>query len=109
MTPDLPSVGWAMAFLAGTVSFLSPCVMPLIPGYLSYVSGVSLGESHGAVPGGSARVLGQSLLFVLGFTVVFVALGATASTIGAAGTSSSTASSRPSPRTAPNCASAPVK
>lgn len=84
MTPDLPPVGWAMAFFAGTVSFLSPCVMPLIPGYLSYVSGVSLHESHGAALGGSARVLGQSLLFVLGFTVVFVALGATASTIGAA-------------------------
>ena len=51
MTPNLPPVSWALAFLAGAMSFLSPCVVPLIPGYLSYVSGVSVGDLHASVPG----------------------------------------------------------
>ncbi len=71
-------------FLAGAASFLSPCVIPLIPGYLSYVSGVSTAELEAGAPSLSGRVLGHSLLFVLGFVLVFVALGASASTIGAA-------------------------
>ncbi|MGH2361912.1 MAG: cytochrome c biogenesis CcdA family protein [bacterium] len=83
MTPDPLQVGWVIPFLAGTVSFLSPCVMPLIPGYLSYVSGASMDELEAGAPGLTRRVLAQSLLFVLGFALVFVALGASASAIGA--------------------------
>jgi cytochrome c-type biogenesis protein len=71
------------AFGAGFLSFISPCVLPLIPGYLSFVSGVSLEEMRGEV-GSSARrqVLLTSLAFVLGFSIVFITLGATASVIG---------------------------
>jgi len=57
--------------------------MPLIPGYLSYVSGVSMDDLEAGASGHSQVVLRQSLLFVLGFALVFVALGASASTIGA--------------------------
>jgi cytochrome c-type biogenesis protein len=73
------------AFVAGILSFISPCVLPLIPGYISFVSGASLEEMRGAGPAGaSARghVLLTSLAFVLGFSVVFVALGASASAVG---------------------------
>lgn len=84
MIPDPRQVSWVIPFLAGAVSFLSPCVIPLIPGYLSYVSGVSVGGLEAGAPGQIGRVLGQSLLFVLGFALVFVALGASASAIGAA-------------------------
>ncbi len=75
---------WLVPFLVGAVSFLSPCVLPLIPGYLTYVSGVSLDELQAGAPRRTGRVLAQSALFVLGFALVFVALGATASAIGAA-------------------------
>src|ERR671936_90820 len=63
---------FAAAFAAGIVAFVSPCVLPLIPGYLSFVSGVGLDEL-GARP---RRVVGQTALFVLGFGVVFALLGA---------------------------------
>lgn len=72
----------ALAFTAGLISFLSPCVLPLLPGYLSYLSGVSV-EDVPAERDGSTT-LGVAALFVLGFSLVFVALGATASYIGAA-------------------------
>jgi cytochrome c-type biogenesis protein len=84
MTPDPLQVSWVIPFLAGIVSFLSPCVIPLIPGYVSYISGGSLDELEARAPGRTGRVLGQSLLFVLGFALVFVALGASASAIGGA-------------------------
>jgi cytochrome c-type biogenesis protein len=78
------------AFGAGLLSFVSPCVLPLIPGYLSYVSGLSLDEMRGtgaaaaALDRGDARrrVVIASLAFILGFSLVFIALGATATTIG---------------------------
>jgi cytochrome c-type biogenesis protein len=74
------------AFVAGVLSFISPCVLPLVPGYLSFVSGVSLEKlkdgGTGAGEGAARRVFIASLFFVLGFSVVFVALGATASTLG---------------------------
>jgi cytochrome c-type biogenesis protein len=57
-----------LAFLAGLVSFVTPCVLPLVPGYLSVVSGVEIGR-------GGRRVLIASLPFIAGFTIVFVALG----------------------------------
>ena len=67
----------AVSLAAGTVSIATPCCLPLIPGYLAYVSGVSAGEM-----GHTKRVLGAALLFVLGFATVFTALGATASVLG---------------------------
>jgi cytochrome c-type biogenesis protein len=76
------------AFGAGLLSFVSPCVLPLVPGYLSYVSGLSLDELRGtpaaAVDAATARrrVIIASLAFILGFSLVFVALGATASAAG---------------------------
>ena len=77
------------AFGAGLLSFISPCVLPLIPGYLSYVSGLSLDELRGtsnrAAAAASAtrtRIVVASLAFILGFSLVFVALGATASAAG---------------------------
>lgn len=77
------NVSLVAAFGAGVLSFISPCVLPLIPGYLSFVSGVSLEEMRGDA-GRRARgqVLITSLAFVLGFSIVFVALGASASLIG---------------------------
>lgn len=73
---------WA-AFAAGLVSFLSPCVLPLVPGYISLISGLSLEELSQGKSKGSARRAGlASILFVCGFTMVFTALGATASTMG---------------------------
>jgi cytochrome c-type biogenesis protein len=78
------NVGVGAAFLAGVVSFLSPCVLPLVPGYLSFMTGMTLDElAHGASPGEARRHAGwESAFFVLGFAVVFTALGATATTAG---------------------------
>ncbi len=70
----------AFAFLAGAVSFLSPCVLPLVPGYLSYISGGAVDQA-GEQPN-VRRVVVPTLLFVLGFTTIFVALGTSASYIG---------------------------
>jgi cytochrome c-type biogenesis protein len=69
---------FAAAFAAGVVSFVSPCVLPLIPGYLSFVSGVGFDEL-GARP---RRVVGQTAWFVLGFGVMFTLLGAGAAWFG---------------------------
>jgi cytochrome c-type biogenesis protein len=74
-------VGIAAAFGAGVVSFLSPCVLPLIPGYVSFITGMSLGDLQ-APRRRAAVVLVPSALFVAGFTLVFVALGASASMLG---------------------------
>lgn len=70
-----------VAFGAGMVSFLSPCVLPLVPVYLSYVTGFSVDAlNRGEVS--MARVVSETLLFVLGFSLVFVAFGASASAVG---------------------------
>jgi cytochrome c-type biogenesis protein len=75
----------ATAFLAGIVSFISPCVLPLIPAYLSFLTGSSLEElKAGGDVVQRANVLGHALAFVAGFTVVFMALGFTASAVGTA-------------------------
>ncbi len=74
------------AVLAGALSFLSPCVLPLVPPYLCYMAGVSVDQFRGgddATVGGTRRaVLPAALFFTLGFATVFVALGAGASSIG---------------------------
>ncbi|MFA5891115.1 MAG: cytochrome c biogenesis protein CcdA, partial [Actinomycetota bacterium] len=67
----------ALAFVAGAVSILSPCCLPIVPGYVSYIGGVAAQEE-----GSHRRVLGSAALFVLGFGVVFTILGATASALG---------------------------
>ncbi len=72
------------AFGAGFLSFLSPCVLPLIPGYISFISGLSLGDLQGSDEGGAVvrRAFLSSLWFVFGFSAVFVALGASATAVG---------------------------
>lgn len=70
------------AFVAGLISFLSPCVLPLVPGYVSLISGASadgLGESHNRV---LRTVMLNSVMFIAGFSIVFIALGAVATGIG---------------------------
>jgi cytochrome c-type biogenesis protein len=78
-TDPAAGVGILAALAAGIVSFLSPCVLPLVPGYLSTVSGVSAAELESA---GWRRVLGPSLLFVASFSAIFIALGLTATGLG---------------------------
>jgi cytochrome c-type biogenesis protein len=72
------------AFVAGFLSFVSPCVLPLIPGYISFVSGVSVEEMRADATPTTSRlqVFLTSLAFVIGFSLVFVALGASATAIG---------------------------
>ena len=75
---DVSLVG---AFLAGLVSFLSPCVLPLVPGYISMLSGVGMEQlRQGEVPGSS--LFSSALAFVAGFSVVFISFGASASAVG---------------------------
>ena len=86
---SIAEISLLSALLAGALSFLSPCVLPLVPPYLCYMAGISVDQFRG---GGTAsgdagarprrRVLTSALLFTLGFATVFVALGAGASTIG---------------------------
>jgi len=72
------------AFLAGLISFLSPCVLPLVPGYISYVAGQSSSSPDGVQAPAQSKVsaFALSLLFVAGFSTVFISLGASASAIG---------------------------
>jgi cytochrome c-type biogenesis protein len=72
------------AFAAGFLSFVSPCVLPLIPGYISFVSGISVEEmrSDAAPTSSRLQIFGTSLAFVLGFSLVFIALGASATVVG---------------------------
>lgn len=72
------SVGIAIAFTAGLLSFLSPCVLPLIPSYVTFITGLSLDDVQRA----RRAALTHSLLFILGFTLIFLALGATATALG---------------------------
>lgn len=90
-----PDVSLIAAFVAGILSFISPCVLPLVPGYLSFISGVSLDSMRTAPAGAgsavaaapsttSGQVFISSLAFVFGFSVIFISLGAAASSLGAA-------------------------
>ena len=80
---ELSSTGMIAAFTAGVISFLSPCVLPLVPGYVSFVAGHSITERSGR---GAAilriQAIGLSLCFVLGFSTIFVLLGASATALG---------------------------
>ena len=68
----------AFAFGAGFISFLTPCVLPIIPGYISYITGKNLDE----IEKDKRAVLAKTILFSLGFSLVFIVLGITASTVG---------------------------
>ena len=81
--PEISNISIATAFAAGVISFLSPCVLPLVPGYVSYVAGRA--PMATSIDGTIARrlpAIGLSLCFVLGFSSVFIALGASASALG---------------------------
>jgi len=76
---DLSLIGMTAALLAGAISFVSPCVLPLVPGYVSYIAGRSV---DGAVAPGRGQVVWLSLCFVLGFSTIFMLLGASATALG---------------------------
>jgi cytochrome c-type biogenesis protein len=79
MAPGSDITIW-IAFSAGILSFFSPCVLPLIPSYITYITGLSFGQLQEAHPGAKVRltVLLHSLVFIAGFSVVFISLGALA-------------------------------
>ena len=80
-TQEVTYVG---AFIAGLLSFLSPCVLPLIPSYITYITGLSFADLQAEHPTHMVRqtAMLHSLAFILGFTVVFVLLGASATFVG---------------------------
>lgn len=80
----MADISFLAALVAGVVSFLSPCVLPLVPPYLVYLAGASLERMAGGEPVARARTdtVIASICFVLGFTTVFVALGASATAVG---------------------------
>ncbi|RWB96368.1 MAG: cytochrome c biogenesis protein CcdA [Mesorhizobium sp.] len=79
--PEISNIGVLAAFAAGVISFLSPCVLPLVPGYISYIAGrTPTDEPAGGAAGLPAAAL--SLCFVFGFSTVFIALGASATALG---------------------------
>lgn len=79
------SVGIGVAFIAGLVSFVSPCVLPIVPSYVTFITGMTLDElSLRGTASARAKAALHALLFVLGFTLVFVTLGATATAFGTA-------------------------
>ena len=81
---DAGAISFGLAFVAGLVSFLSPCVLPLVPSYVTFVTGMTLDElTANGREAARRRAALHALLFVLGFTLVFVALGATATALGA--------------------------
>lgn len=84
MFPGQPTVEIPTAILAGLLSFVSPCVLPLIPGYLSFISGVSIEDLTDRSKASShlGKVVVNTILFVLGFSTVFIALGASATWLG---------------------------
>ncbi len=81
----LQEVSYFAAFMAGILSFLSPCILPLVPGYISFITGLSLEEistqSHKNT-GSIYRILAGAFSFILGFSLVFVSLGASATFLG---------------------------
>ncbi|UCD95279.1 MAG: cytochrome c biogenesis protein CcdA [Candidatus Zixiibacteriota bacterium] len=78
------SISYFSAFLAGGLSFISPCVLPLIPGYISFISGVSIEDLTNREKASEhlGRVTVNTIFFVVGFSAIFIALGASASFIG---------------------------
>ncbi|TAK48814.1 MAG: cytochrome c biogenesis protein CcdA [Betaproteobacteria bacterium] len=79
---DATTIGFLVAFGAGVISFLSPCVLPLVPAYVSYVAGESLQRRRRLEARERLMALGMSVPFVAGFSAVFIAFGASASLLG---------------------------
>jgi cytochrome c-type biogenesis protein len=77
-------VSYSMAFLAGVLSFVSPCVLPLLPSYVSFITGISFEDLTGSTDRRRIRnlTISNSLVFISGFSFVFIALGASSSAIG---------------------------
>ncbi|MBI5789518.1 MAG: cytochrome c biogenesis protein CcdA [Candidatus Schekmanbacteria bacterium] len=80
----MADVTWLIAFTAGLITFFSPCVLPLIPGYISFITGISIDDLQSQ---GNRKELVfkagiNSLFFVLGFSAIFIALGASATSLG---------------------------
>lgn len=84
MLDSLPQTSLLAAFLAGLLSFVSPCVLPLVPSYLMYITGLSLNQLTDAAERRLKRtaIVVNALLFIAGFSLVFIAFGASASLIG---------------------------
>jgi cytochrome c-type biogenesis protein len=83
LTVEPGQVSFAIAFVAGLASFLSPCVLPVVPGYVSFVTGVSLDDLQDSAASGLRRQAAiHSALFILGFSLLFIALGASATALG---------------------------
>lgn len=82
----MPEISFPGAVLAGLLSFFSPCVLPMVPFYLSYMTGLSVGElrDDGIAPGARGRLVRAAVLFALGVTTVFVLLGMGATAAGQA-------------------------
>ena len=79
------SISYSAAFIAGLLSFFSPCILPLIPAYFTFITGFSLDELTGAQGTGErARIILSTLSYVLGFSSIFILMGASASFIGGA-------------------------
>jgi len=83
----MENISFFMAFGAGILTFFTPCILPLIPGYICFITGLSLDELRGskkqdAKTRNTKRILIQAILFVFGFSLIFVSLGATASFLG---------------------------
>lgn len=78
----MPDLGILVAFAAGLLSFLSPCVLPLWPSYVSFLTGMNADEVERGSPRVRRLALGHAVSFVLGFTIVFLALGASATLLG---------------------------
>ncbi len=82
--PGIENVSILVAFVAGLISFLSPCVLPLIPSYLAFITGISLEELSAEKNLRYVRknVITNSLMFILGFSIIFIALGASVTFLG---------------------------
>lgn len=76
----MKDVSFTLAFFAGVLSFLSPCVLPLVPAYVSFVTGLSIDELKAAPR--LSKTMGNTLAFIMGFSTIFVALGASSSFVG---------------------------
>jgi len=78
------NTGLFISFIAGALSFVSPCILPLIPAYISYISGISIKEltSKDKASAFKKRIIASSLLFIVGFSIIFVGMGATVTIFG---------------------------
>ena len=77
-------VSLIVAFTAGILTFLSPCILPLVPSFIAYITGVSYGDLQNERAHVTKKTLSHTLLFIIGFSVIFILMGLTATTVGKA-------------------------